>query len=219
MKHLKYIAAVAGVLAVSMINSQAITYNAAINGTSAPSGVTFTAIGGSLGLKTQGPTTILGVTGGASGNEISPGQALKITFDAPEKITSLSLGLLYNGPEYQDFNEIAGILVNGSVSVPFTLTAVGETIALWTGSGTVTNISPAVKGLGGEWEITNPFGSLLITELYLFPIANLPGQIGGSPTEFGLSGFQTPDSGSMAMMMGVSLLGVVLATRVIRRRA
>ncbi len=200
-----------------MINSQAISYNASINGTSAPTGATFTAIGGALGLKTQGPTTILGVTGGASGNEVSPNQALKISFDAPEKITSLSLGLLYNGPEYGDFNEIAGILVNGSVSVPFTLTAVGDTIALWTGTGTVTNISPAIKGLGGEWEITNPFGSLLVTELYLYPITQ-PGWT-GSPSEFGVSAFQTPDSGSMAMMMGVSLLGVVLATRVIRRRA
>jgi hypothetical protein len=216
MKHLKYIAAVAGVLAVSMINSQAITYSAAANGTTAPLGVTFTPTGGALGLKSEGPTTILGVTGGVSGNEISPGQKLTVSFDTPQYIVSLSLGLLYNGPEYGDFNEIAGILVNDAGSTPFTLTVVGDTVALWTGSGTVTNLSPAVNSLGGEWKISNPFGYTLVSALYLYPIAN-PGQT-KSPSEFGLSAFVTPDSGSMATMLGLSLLAIGVTSHMVRRR-
>lgn len=216
MKHLKYIAAVAGVLAVSMINSQAITYSAATNGTSAPTGVSFTPIGGSLGLKTQGPTTILGVTGGGTKNEIDPGQALIVSFTEPQNIKTLSLGLLFDGPEYGDVDEIAGIIVNSSGTLTFTLQADTATLAIWDGSGTVTNISPAIVGLGGEWLITNPFGSLMVSELRFYPV-NHPGQI-KSPSDFGLSAFTTPDSGSMAVMLGLSVLAIAVTSRVARRR-
>lgn len=199
----------------------AISYDAATNGTTAPAGVTFTGYTGAtekaLGTKTSADGyTSLGVTGGSAGNEIDIGQSLAITFSVPQIVTEITLGLLFNGGEYRDYNEIAVFkLWDGSL---LKLTAEGNTTASWTGSGSVTNVAPAVYNKGGVWTIANPFGTSAILGFTLFPENNPAAPKGTNPSDFGLVGFESsvvrvPDVASTVALAGVALMGLGLAAR------
>lgn len=199
--------------AVARLQAGTISYHAGVNGINAPAGATFSASGGTLTLSAfpEPLITFLGVD-----SEIDLGQSVTITFLSPQIFSSLTLGMLFDGPEYGDGNERAGAYPNGSL-VPFILTATGETTATWSLlSSTVTNLSPAVDFVGaGIWNIQNPFGTLPITSLTLSPLAS--GST-GSESDFGLVAFQThgvPDLGSTGALLLLSLIG--LAT--LRRKA
>ncbi|MEZ5276866.1 MAG: hypothetical protein R3F07_10850 [Opitutaceae bacterium] len=205
-------------IALGAGSAPAIVYYANTDLTTPPSGATFTAVGGSLGTKSQAGFTILGVTGGPSGNEIDIGQSLLIDFTAAQRFDSLSLGLLFDGPEYNDNMEIAAALTDGSATV-FTLKATGTTSATWTGfaGATVTNIGSAVNGEGGAWRIDNPFGALGVTQLRLYPLSSAPTQ---NESDFGLHAFRTtavPEAGSTLTLLGLAMLGMVAAARRFRR--
>jgi len=100
--------------------------------------------------------------------EIDIGEYIKGTFSTGVVIHDFSVGLLFNGPEYADVNEKAKITVvfADSTRQTFTLTATGNTTAVWTGGGTVTNLSPAIEALGGAWDIKDPFGTKSVRSIY-----------------------------------------------------
>jgi hypothetical protein len=99
--------------------------------------------------------------------EIDIGESITGSFSAGVKITSFTLGLLFDGPEYNDVNEVAKVkaFYEGAWH-SFTLKATGTTMALWSGAGaTITNLSAASGGLGGVWNVANPFGNKLVSKL------------------------------------------------------
>lgn len=99
--------------------------------------------------------------------EIDIGESITGSFSAGIKITSFTLGLLFDGGEYHDVNEVAKVkaFYEGRWH-SFTLKATGTTLALWSGVGaTITNLSAAADGLGGVWNVANPFGDKLVSKL------------------------------------------------------
>ncbi|MDX2187610.1 MAG: hypothetical protein SFV32_11805 [Opitutaceae bacterium] len=196
----------------------AISYDANVNGLSAPSGASFSGYSSGnprpLGLKTSedGLWTILGVQGGSAGNEIGPNEALKVSFDKAMVLNSLTLGLLFDGPEYSDNPEIAVVTADGTW-ISYKLTVTGALTATYTNAAsTVSNLSPALNKMGGVWEITKPFGGMAIIGFWLS--ADQSNVTPGSSTaEFGLQAFKAPDFSSTLAIFGASLLGLGVAFR------
>jgi len=110
----------------------------------------------------------VGVSGKTAG-EIDIGESINASFTSALTISNITLGLLFNGPEYNDVNEKAKItaIFADNTSETFYLTATGETTANWSGSGSVLSLSPAINNLGGVWSISNPFGGKQVTSLSL----------------------------------------------------
>ena len=136
-------------------------------------GVTFTAAGGdgTFGLKSAGGWEGIGVRGGNSGSEIDVGESITLSF-ASAVISDFTLALLFNGPEFGDYQETAQVSAyNGATLIGnFTLTvgADGATpSASWSGlSGVVFNQSLPTEDGGGAWLISgNPFGNGALTSL------------------------------------------------------
>lgn len=187
--------------------ASAITYDAAINGTTY-NGFTVSATGGVAGVATYPQNmniSILGVLGGYAGPEIGPRQTLTISFATPQSFEYLTFGLLFDGPEYGDSMEIAAV----TTPIQYTLQAVASGTAEWKKGATllqnVMNAGTAVQGNMGLWSITNPFPGQLISSLTLFPLT-----IGNNPlnNDFGIVGFKTPDAGSTIALSGMALLAL-----------
>ncbi len=200
----KLLPVILGVLSVGTA-AYGISFDTGINGMTPPAGATFTA-SGSLGTKTQAGFVVLGVVGGASGNEIDLGEWLQINLSAPAHWTKLTLGLLFDGPEYGDKNEIAVALADG-VST-FKLTATGLNTATWTGPGSVTCLSQADEQHAAVWQINNPFGNVDVTTVRLYPASSNPN---GNESDFGLVAFSTPEGGSSLALLGgaLAMMGAV----------
>lgn len=200
-------------VAAATIQIQAISYNAGIDGTTAPTGALFTPVGGSLSLKTHNGFTGLGISGGASGAEIDLSQKLSITFAGPQTLNDLTLAFLYDGPEYNDGNELAAIKINGT---QYVLTATGSSSSTWTGSGTVQNISLAKSTGGGVWKIINPIGNTPVTSIELYPLPYPTGKWAPNPSDFSLREFNTtavPDGGATAVLLGFGTLALAALRR------
>lgn len=137
---------------------------------------TFTSSGGTFQKKTQDGFTGVGVSGKTAG-EIDIGESITGSFSQNIIITNISLGLLFDGPEYGDVQETAKITATflGGATKDYFLTATGLTTATWTGLGSVTNISPAANGQGALWSISNPFGDALVSSLSFTAVAGLCG--------------------------------------------
>ncbi len=195
----------AGLLASSA--AQALSYDASTMGTSAPAGMSFSATGGDLGLKSRAGYTVLGVTGGKAGNEIDLGESLTLTLDNPGMITKLVIGLLFDGPEYNDPLETALIsITTAGAPAWFTLTATGMTSATWSDpSVLVKNLSPASSGKGAVWELVNPFGSAQVSSITF--------TTGGVGSDFGLVSVNVPDTASTISLLGLSILGLAFICR------
>jgi hypothetical protein len=144
-------------------------------------GVSWTSTPGNFIHKSIGAMlfTGVGITGGRTSDEIDIDEFLTGISGVPLIISSLRIGVLYDGPEFGDVNEIARITINGTLF--YDLTSVGTTTATWTGLGTVSNLSPA-DGSGGEavWEIVNPFGTTSITSISFTALLGVCGTGGGA---------------------------------------
>lgn len=149
--------------------------------------------------------------------EIDIGESIVGSFSSGIKITSFSLGLLFDGPEYNDVNEVAKISVkfaNNSVAL-FTLTATGTNTAIWSGSnGTVLNLSPAANALGGAWRVSNPFGNALVKSIAFGAATGVKGSAGGAGTNQSdytlISVSAVPEPETFALMLaGLAAIGVV----------
>jgi len=176
------------ILGADFTNGQ-VTYTEAIN----PLGNSVTFTTGSANQKfqkkSQAGYTGVGLTG-QTGGEIDRRETLTGSFLKPVELTSFTLNLLFDGPEYGDVREIARVTANlfGGSSLVGQLKVVGENSALWTVGGSsfagslVTPLfqSPfsasAVNGGSGAWLVGNPFGDASIMSLDFTAIDGVCGQ-------------------------------------------
>lgn len=157
---------------------------------------------------------------GATAGEVDNGEYINATFTTNIQLASINLGLLFDGPEYSDVNEkvqVSATYADNSVHT-FVLTATGATSALWSGLGTVVNLSPAVAGLGGAWSVLNPFGTNDIKTLSLTALTGSCGTAGGAcsnQSDFTLISVTTvPEPESYAMLLaGLGLMGTIVRRR------
>lgn len=111
--------------------------------------------------KTQDGMTGVGISGGRTAGEIDIDETLTGSFSKEVIVSTLTVGLLFDGPEYNDVKEVAKLLVNfaDGGSDTFYLTATGVHTASWTGQGSPLSLgSGAVNGGTGAWQLNNPFG-------------------------------------------------------------
>lgn len=118
--------------------------------------------------KTQAGMTGVGISGGRTAGEIDIDETLTATFSKEVIFSTLTIGLLFDGPEYNDVMETAKFLVNfadGGIET-FYLKATGTHTASWTGEGSILSLgNGAVDGGTGAWELTNPFGSRAVDSI------------------------------------------------------
>ena len=123
-----------------------------------------------LGLKTQDGYTGVGVQGATNGEiDWRSGLSESITVDLanPAAIASITLGLLFNGPEYSDVREVARITVNGSDTYSLR-TGSAENVAAWYHGNTFlanVNYIPGAgtqSGEAGAITLWSPFGNTVV---------------------------------------------------------
>jgi hypothetical protein len=133
-------------------------------------------------------------------------------------ITSLQLGLLFDGPEYSDLQEAAGfkVLFADNTSQSFTLQTRFPGGYSWNGSG-LWNSTGLGSGQAGLWTASNPFGDLGVLQIDLF--AKKSSTCGsGSCTDQSDYVFRSvttkavPEPGTLALL-GAGLLGMGFAMR------
>ena len=189
----KTVLALATVLSLGAAQAQTITGQDILNDFTSNNNASFSvaAAGGTatLGLKAQNGFTGVGVEGGTAG-EIDVGESITLTFTAPTAIASFTLGLLFNGPEYDDVREVAKITINGINGTVYTLTTgATDNIADWLNlttsvSTSISYISGAgtLSGLGGVITVGNPFGSDLVSSIKFEALTGICGSLGGACT-------------------------------------
>lgn len=183
-------------------------------------GATFTSIPGNFELKTQDGVTGAGVTGATAG-EIDRGEMISGTFSQGIQISGIRLGLLFDGPEYNDVNEVAQITAYWAAggSQSFTLTATGANTAVWTGMGSVSSFgSGAVNGGTGAWDLINPFGTQLVSKLSFAALTGVPAtSCSGcdNQSDYSLvSVTAVPEPETYAMLLaGLGLVGTIARRR------
>jgi hypothetical protein len=139
----------------------------------------------SIGTVTGSPTAAVsvtkqGITGLGVSDELSARESLVFDWTGGYVISKFELGVFYNGPEFGDVLETAKVSfydVSDALLGSQTLTTtLNDTVALWSGSGTVTNLSPAVQpGGSGSWRVSNPFGNTALGSLKFETVPGLCG--------------------------------------------
>ena len=140
---------------------------------------TFTAGQRTFEKKSLASLTGVGISGGRTAGEIDIGETITGSFSKGVNVSAITLGLLFDGPEYHDVNEVAQITAHyvGGGSGIFTLTATGTHTAIWSlGTSGVTSIgSGAVLDGTGAWTVSNPFGNQVVSSLTFTALTGLPG--------------------------------------------
>lgn len=127
---------------------------------------------GTFQKKTLGGYTGIGISGGRTNDEIDINEMLTGTATGGAfALDYLTLGVLFDGPEFGDVQERAQI--TATLAGGGTLTGIltnsfqtGPDLASWSLVGaSVLNLSPSTSTGGGVWRIVNPFGNAAITSL------------------------------------------------------
>lgn len=185
-------------------------------------GLHWTSSPGSFQKKTVAGYTGVGIAGGATGDEIDINEFLTATAVAPIRVRSFTLGVLFDGPEFNDPQEVAQITITslslGTLS--YTLTnsyqpvPPGPDLAIWSGLGTVLNLSPSTGNGAAVWKVSNPFGA--IHDIVRIQFTALLGTCGAGPctnqSDFTLNQIeyeQVPEAPS-AILLAIGLSGMAL---------
>jgi hypothetical protein len=156
--------------------------------------------------------------------EIDIGEVISGSFSKGVVVKNFTVGLLFDGPEYSDVNEVAQVSVlykGDKKATNFTLTAIGRTTAVWSGSnGTVTNLFPADNGNGGAWKVgSNPFGNKAIESIYFTSVTGIKATSCSSCTNqsdytFNSITAAVPEPETYALLLaGLGLMGAVVKRR------
>lgn len=166
----------------------------------------------------------VGVEGGTAG-EIDRNETITGVFSNSYKISQFTLGLLFDGWEFGDVNEVAQVTVdyaddNSSQLFSYTLTATGNTTAAWSNfaGGVVQNLAAATSNSAGAWSVLNPFGNRKINSISFTALDGVCGSSGGAcnnQSDYALvSVTAVPEIESYAMMLaGLGLMGTIARRR------
>ena len=185
---------------------------------------TSSALGGSFALKGMRGSgdsyhhqDVVGIKGGEVSGEIDiDGESITITFTKPFILSNLELGLLFkSGNRGDKVNEKAKIVADG---VAYYLTVIDGYTADWTGSGSVTNLSPGLNGYNGLWQISNPFGDTPVSKLEFYAVKQ--GSGGHADSDFGIykiQGTAVPIPGTI-LLFGSGLFGFFSLRKINKER-
>jgi hypothetical protein len=190
----KAVVAVAALLSLGAVQAQTITgqdikadYETNNNASFSVLATTLAGTPGTLGLKSQDGYTGVGVQGATDGEidwRNGQSESITLTFTAPRPIASFTLGLLFNGPEYNDVYEVARITINGTKTYTLT-TGATENVATWSdgfNSTLVNYIATAGTqgGEGGAITVWNPFGNETVTSIMFAAASGISSGLCGS---------------------------------------
>jgi hypothetical protein len=125
---------------------------------------------------------VQGTTNGEIDWRDGASESITLTLTSAVPIGSFTLGVLFNGPEYNDVKEVARVTVNGDSTSYYLHAQATENLAKWYyGSTFVSDVgfiagAGTQAGEGGAITVANPFGNLLVTSL---TFAAAQGQSGG----------------------------------------